>query len=117
MVQVFVGAKCFDSRAAERYFKERRIPFQRIDLPRYGISRRELESVWRVVGGLDALLNDRHPDAVFVRHLAREEDRFEKMLEDPTLLLTPIVRCGRLASVGFCPDTWKSWPPEVFGKK
>ena len=117
MVQIFAGAKCFDSRAAERYFKERRIPFQRIDLARYGMSRKELESVWRAVGGRDKLLNERHPDAALVRHLAYETDQMEKLLDDPGLIKTPVVRCGRLATVGFCPEVWKGWPADLLGKK
>ena len=44
-IQIFGKNKCFDTKKAERWFKERRIKYQLIDLPRYGMSRRELESV------------------------------------------------------------------------
>ena len=46
-IQIFGKSKCFDTKKAQRWFKERRIPFQMIDLPRYGMSGREFESVLR----------------------------------------------------------------------
>lgn len=61
------------------------------------------------VGGLDALVDDRHPDAALLRYLAYEEDKEQKLLDNPRLLRTPIVRNGRLATVGFCPEIWKGW--------
>ncbi len=108
-IQIYGKNKCFDTKKAERYFKERKIPFQRIDLPRYGMGRRELETVLRAVGGLEALLDPRHPDAALVRYLSREEDKLEKLLENPALFKTPIVRNGRQATVGYCPEVWKGW--------
>ena len=74
-IQIFGKAKCFDTKKAERYFKERGIRFQRIDLDKSGISKGELASVKAAVGGLDALVDDRHPDAALLRYLAYEEDK------------------------------------------
>ena len=74
-----------------------------------GISKGELASVKAAVGGLDALVDDRHPDAALLRYLAYEEDKEQKLLDNPRLLRTPIVRNGRLATVGFCPEIWKGW--------
>ncbi len=102
-IQVWGRSKCFDSRKAERYFKERRIKYQYIDLLRYGISRGELTSVKNAVG-LPAL-----SDAPEIAYLAYDADKLEKLLEYPELLHTPIVRNGRQATVGYCPEVWKTW--------
>lgn len=107
-IQIFGKSKCFDTKKAERYFKERRIRYQYIDLLRYGMSRGELSSV-RAAVGLEALINDGAEDAALLRYLARDEDRFEKLFEDPSLLRTPVVRNGRQATVGYCPEVWKTW--------
>ena len=61
-IQIFGKSKCFDTKKAERYFKERRIKYQYIDLNRYGISRGELQSVKNAVG-LEDLIDEKHPDA------------------------------------------------------
>jgi len=110
-IQIFGTKKCFDTKKAERYFKERRIAYQRIDLAEKGMSRGELESVCRAVGGLDALLD---PDAKDRQTLAllrclREQDKAAKLLENQQLLRTPVVRNGRQATVGYAPDVWKQW--------
>ena len=89
-------------------FKERRIPFQNIDLLDKGMSQGELKSAAAAVG-LAALIDSKHPDAALLQYLAYDEDKLEKLLEDPRLLKTPIVRNGRQATVGFCPEVWKSW--------
>lgn len=107
-IQIFGKSKCFDTKKAQRYFKERRVPFQNIDLLDKGISRGELKSVVAAVG-LDALIDPKHPDAALLQYLAYDEDKLEKLLEDPRLLRTPIVRNGRQATVGHCPEVWKSW--------
>ena len=107
-IQIFGKSKCFDTKKAERYFKERRIKFQSVDLLRYGISPRELDSVRRAVG-LENLVDGKATGAELIRYLARDEDKIEKLLEDPSLLKTPIVRNGKSATVGYCPDVWKDW--------
>ena len=84
-IQIFGKSKCFDTKKAERYFKERRIKYQYIDLNRYGISRGELQSVKNAVG-LEDLIDEKHPDAALLRYLARADDKLERILEDPTLL-------------------------------
>ncbi len=107
-IQIFGKSKCFDTKKAQRYFKERRIKFQSIDLLKVGISRGELLSVKNAVG-LSSLMDLSHPDAALLPYLSADEARLEKLLEDPALLRTPIVRNGRQATVGYCPDTWKTW--------
>lgn len=107
-IQIFGKPKCFETKKAERYFKERRVKYQYIDLKKYGISRGELTSVLRAVK-LEDLIDEGHPDAALLRYLAHSEAKVEKLLEDPTLLKTPIVRNGKQATVGNCPAVWKGW--------
>lgn len=108
-IQIFGMTKSFDTKKAERWFKERGIRFQSIDLKQKGMSRGELDSVLRAVGGLDALVDPNAKDAAVLRYLAFDEDKIEKLLENPMLLRTPVVRNGRQATVGYCPDIWDKW--------
>ncbi len=107
-IQIFGKNKCFDTKKAERYFKERRIKFQQIDVLRYGISRGELDSVIRAVG-LENLVDEKADGAEILKYLAYDADKKEKLLEDTRLIKTPIVRNGRQATVGYCPEIWKDW--------
>lgn len=107
-IQIFGISKCFDTKKAQRWFKERRIPFQYIDLKKYGISRGELSSVVKAAG-LEAVINASHPDAVLLDYPAYDQDKLEKLLENSALLRTPIVRNGRQAAVGYAPDIWAGW--------
>ena len=107
-IQIFGRSKCFDTKKAERWFKERRVKFQGVDLKKQGMSLGELTSVKNAVG-LEAMVDPRHPDAVLVSYLAGDQARLEKLFEDTTLLRTPIVRNGRQATVGFCPEVWEGW--------
>ena len=107
-IQIFGKSKCFDTKKAERYFKERRIKFQAVDLVKFGMSRGELQSVKNAVG-LENLVDWDNPDAAIIRYLAGEGDKLEKLLENPRLIRTPVVRNGRQATVGYCPDVWKDW--------
>ena len=108
-IQIFGRSKCFDTKKAERYFKERRVKFQSVDLDRMGLSPRELQSVVSAVGGIEPLLHEKSEEAVLVRHLARREDQLEKLTETSKALRSPIVRNGRQATVGYCPEVWKDW--------
>ena len=108
-IQIYGKNKCFDTKKAERWFKERRIKFQSIDLPKYGMSAGELKNVCAAVGGLEKLIDEKAPDAALLKYLAYEEDRINKVLENPKLLKTPVVRNGTKATVGFCPEIWENW--------
>ena len=107
-IQIFGTTKCFDTKKAQRYFKERRIKFQAVDVVKYGMSPGELKSVAQAVG-LSALIDEGHPDAALLQYLAYDADKLEKLLDNPGLLRTPIVRNGKQATVGYCPDVWKDW--------
>ena len=102
-IQIFGRNKCFDTKKAQRWFKERRIKFQFVDVDRYGMSRGELTGVKNAVG-IAAM-----SDAPEIGYLAYEQDKLEKLYECPELLKTPLVRNGRQATVGYCPDVWKTW--------
>lgn len=110
-IQIFGTTKCFDTKKAQRYFKERGVSFQFIDLKEKGMSKGEFTKVKQAVGGLDNMLDEkcRDKDALaLVRYIA-EEDKEEKILENQQILKTPIVRNGTSATVGFQPDVWKTW--------
>ena len=107
-IQIFGKNKCFDSKKAERWFKERRIKYQYIDVVKYGMSRGEFQSVKSAVG-FDRLLDSEAPGSEEVKYLAYQEDKEEKLLENQKLLKTPIVRNGKKATVGYAPEIWASW--------
>jgi len=107
-IQIFGKSKCFDTKKAERYFKERRIKYQLIDLVKFGMSRGELSSVKNAVG-LAALIDGNANGAEILTYLAYDADKEEKLFENPVLIKTPVVRNGKKATVGYCPDIWKEW--------
>ena len=110
-IQIFGTKKCFDTKKAERFFKERNVKFQYIDLKEKGLSKGELTSVMQAVGGLDALLDPNCKDkqlAVLIQYLGADQ-KLEKVLENQQALRTPIVRNGRQATVGYAPEVWKTW--------
>ena len=110
-IQIFGKSKCFDTKKAERYFKERRIKYQLIDVAKYGMSKGEYHCIKAAVGGMQALFdeNAKAYEEHFIRYLASDAAREEKLLEHPELFRTPVVRNGRQATVGYCPEVWKSW--------
>ena len=107
-IQIFGSSKSFDSKKAERYFKERRIKYQYIDMKRYGISRGELQSVKNAVG-FDKLVDPSAEDSVILKYLTGDEERLQKLLENQDWINLPIVRNGKAATVGYAPDVWKEW--------
>ena len=110
-IQIFGTKKSSDTRKAERFFKERGIRFQSIDLKEKGLSKGELQSVMQAVGGLDAMIDPNCKDKdllALIKYIA-EEDKAQKVLENQSVLKQPIVRNGRQATVGYQPDVWKTW--------
>ncbi|MBW7573558.1 arsenate reductase family protein [Caproiciproducens faecalis] len=110
-IQIFGKAKCFDTKKAERYFKERKIKYQSIDVAKYGMSKGEFSSVKAAVGGLEKLIeeNSRDSAAALIKYLAGDQAKEEKLLENPKLFKTPIVRNGKQATVGYRPEVWQTW--------
>jgi len=106
-IQIFGKAKCFDTKKAERYFKERGIKVQSVNLLEKGFSKGELDSVIRAVG-IDLLVNQKCEEYHLFKHLT-DSAKPEKLLENPKLLNTPVVRNGKSATVGYHPEIWKNW--------
>lgn len=108
-IQIFGKTKCFDTKKAERYFKERGIKFQSVDILSKGLSRGELDSVVKALGGkIDAVIDENGKDYAEIKYLL-DSAKPKKLEENPKLYKTPIVRNGRQATVGYCPDVWKNW--------
>ena len=110
-IQIFGTKKSADTRKAERYFKERGIKFQLVDLKEKGLSKGEFQSVCQAAGGLDAMIDPDCKDKdllALIKYIAAE-DRLEKVLENQIVLKQPIVRNGKQATVGYRPEIWKEW--------
>ena len=110
-IQIFGTKKCFDTKKAERYFKERKIKYQLIDMKEKGMSKGEFNVVLKAVGGLDNLLDEKCKDKdlyALVQYLS-ENDKFEKVFENQQIIKTPVVRNGKSATVGYQPDIWNNW--------
>lgn len=110
-IQIFGKNKCFDTKKAERYFKERRIKYQYIDLLRYGLSGKEFDAVLRAVGGIDHLIDwdGKSADITLMKYMDDPVSKEDKVYDNPSLMRTPIVRNGKLATVGYCPEIWAQW--------
>lgn len=109
-IQIFGTTKCFDTKKAQRYFKERNIKVQFIDLKEKGLSKGEYNSVKQAVG-LGAMIDEKckDKDALALIKYSSDEDKDEKVLENQKVWKTPIVRNAKQATVGFCPEIWKGW--------
>ena len=107
-IQIFGKSKCFDTKKAERYFKERGVKFQSVDILSKGLSKGELDSVCKAVGGLEKLIDENSNDYCNIKYLL-DDAKADKFAECPKLYKTPIVRNGKQATVGYCPDVWKNW--------
>lgn len=114
-IQIYGTAKCFDTKKAQHYFKERNIKFQFVDLSRFGMSKGEYQNIKKALGmKLEDLVNEKSKkyESSFIKYLASEEAKEEKLLENQELFKTPIVRNGKKATLGYCPDEWKKWEEE-----
>lgn len=110
-IQIFGKSKCFDTKKAERYFKERRIKYQYVDLLRFGLSGKEFDAVLRGVGGIDHLIdwNAKSQEITNMRYMDDPVTKEDKVFDDPKLMRTPIVRNGKYVTVGYCPEIWATW--------
>jgi arsenate reductase len=107
-IQILGTKKCNDTRKAERFFKERRIPFHFRDLNEKGVSKGELQNIEQVIL-LEELIN-KDGKQFQKRNLSYIVFNIEEeLLNDSLLFKTPIVRNGKLATVGYKPDIWTDW--------
>ena len=106
-IQIFGTKKCNETKKAERFFKERGIKYQFIDMKEKG----EFNSVAQVNGGLENMVNwdGKNKDLLAIIKYIADEDKLEKVLENPQIIKTPVVRNGKQATLGYKPDIWKSW--------
>ena len=110
-IQIFGLAKSFDTKKAERWFKERRIAYQFVDMKRFGLSGREFDSVLRAVGGVDKLVDweGKDPELDVLHYLSDPAQKEDRVYENQSLIRLPVVRNGKAATVGYAPETWKQW--------
>lgn len=110
-IQIFGKSKCFDTKKAERYFKERRIKYQYVDLLRFGLSGKEFDAVLRGVGGIDKLIDwdNKSEQITMMKYMDDVRAKEDKVYDDPSLMCTPIVRNGKHVTLGFCPEIWATW--------
>ncbi|MBQ1463454.1 MAG: ArsC family transcriptional regulator [Ruminococcus sp.] len=110
-IQIFGTKKSADTRKAERWFKERRIKYQLIDMKEKGMSKGEFTSVKQAVGGLDALIDPaaKDKDTLALLQYTAESGKEEKLFENQQLIRLPIVRNGKKAAIGYCPEIWDTW--------
>ena len=109
-IQIFMSKKNFDCQKAERWFKERGIRFQSVDLVKKGMSPKEFDSVASQIGLMNMIdtENKKYAESA-VRFMSDKDMIRTQLLENPSLIKGPIVRNGRLATVGYCPDVWEKW--------
>lgn len=110
-VQIFGKPKCFDTQKAERFFKERGINVQTVNVARYGMSQGEFNNVKNAVGGWEKLLDGKAKDKdllATIKYLLPDAQE-AKLLENPKLIKTPIVRSKGKATVGYKPEVWETW--------
>ena len=110
-IQIFGTKKCNNTKKAERFFKERGIKYQFVDMKKKGMIKGEFNSVAQANGGLDHMINWEGKDQnllALIKYIANE-DKLEKVLENPQVIKTPVVRNGKQSTLGYQPDVWKKW--------
>jgi arsenate reductase len=109
-IQIFGAKKCFDTQKAERYFKERKIKYQYVDLRKYGLSKGEFESVKAAVGLKDMIDHEvKEYKTLNMQQLGTGSVAAEVLFKNPRLYRSPVVRNGKQATVGYQPEIWKDW--------
>ena len=110
-IQIFGTKKCNDTKKAERFFKERGIKSQFIDMKEKGMSKGEITSVAQVNDGHKNMINweGRDKDTLALIKYISDEDKLTKVLENPQVIKTPVVRNGKQSTLGYQPNVWKSW--------
>ncbi len=109
-IQIYGRNKCFDTKKAQMFFKERKINFQFVEIDRFSMGKRELETCERACG-LDNLINEKSPlyESLNLDKMRTAEMKRAVLLENPKAFKTPIVRNGNSATIGYHPETWKTW--------
>ena len=110
-IQIFGTKKCNDTKKAERFFKERGIKYQFIDMKEKGMSKGEFTSVAQANGGIENMINweGKDQDTLALIKSIADEDKLEKILENPSVIKTPGVRNGKQSTLVYQPEVWKGW--------
>ena len=107
-VQIFGKTKCFETKKAERYFKERGVKYQFVDILDKGLSKGEQKSVIQALGDIEKIIDEKSKDYCDIKYLLKDAMP-DKLIENPKLYKTPIVRNGKNATVGYNPEEWAKW--------
>jgi arsenate reductase len=112
-IQIFGTKKCFDTKKAERFFKERNINFQFIDLNEKSMSKGEFNSVLNSVN-INDLINTKSKEYAKLNfnNIRSSEVKTELLLKNQKVIKTPVVRNGKEATVGYNLDIWNKWIEE-----
>ena len=108
-IQIFGTKKCNDTKKAQRFFKERGIKFQFIDILDKGMSKGEFQSIAKAHGGIDGMINPECKDKDALARVNYMADKLETILENQQVIKTPVVRNGKESTLGYEPDIWKGW--------
>ena len=110
-IQIFGTKKCNDTKKAERFFKERGIKYQFIDMKEKGMSKGEFHVVAAVNGGMENMINSdiKDKDLLALTQYIAPEDKLDKILGNPQVIKTPVVRNGKQSTLGYHPEIWKTW--------
>ena len=110
-IQIYGTRKCNDTKKAERFFKERGIKYQFVDMKEKGMSKGELTLVASANGGIMNMINPdaKDKDAVALMQYIADEDKLEKLLDNQQIIKTPVVRNGKQSTLGYQPEVWKKW--------
>ena len=109
-IQIYISKKNFDVQKAERFFKERRVPYQLVDLMRHPLGARELQLFAKALTA--KALVDREDKKVKehpVCYAPNDEVILAELLQKPSLMRSPIVRNGTKVTLGAAEETWASW--------
>jgi arsenate reductase len=112
VTQIFGTLKCKDTQKALRFFKERRIPIQYVDLREKSISPGELASITRYLPPEELIdRNGKEYERLNLKYIRHDPE--EMLLEYPLLFKTPILRSDFGISVGLKPEIWKDWAKKL----
>ncbi len=108
-IMIYTLKRHFDVQKAERFFKERRIPYQLVDLKKHRLGQKELQLFVRRLGAEN--LVDKNPQTLSlpIGHTDDADYIVNELLLHPEYLKTPIVRNGEKCTLGADENTWLQW--------
>lgn len=110
-IQIFGTKKMQRNKESRTFFQRTWNQISVVDMKKKGMSKGEFNSVAQANGGLDHMINWEGKDQnllALIKYIANE-DKLEKVLENPQVIKTPVVRNGKQSTLGYQPDVWKKW--------